>query len=117
MEIECLAHNVYFEASGESFQGKLAVAQVTMNRLNTTKKRNSVCNVVYEKRNKICQFSWVCSKGRKIKSIKAYEESKAAAYYAYYDLMRIEGIKDYLYFRRCCLYRKRKLVIGNHMFF
>ena len=29
-EVQCLAENIYFEAASESFEGKLAVAQVTL---------------------------------------------------------------------------------------
>lgn len=33
-EVQCLAENVYHESKSESFEGKLAVAQVTINRVN-----------------------------------------------------------------------------------
>ena len=31
-QLDCLAKNIYHEAAGEPFEGKVAVAQVTMNR-------------------------------------------------------------------------------------
>ena len=34
-ELECMSKNIYFEAAMESTAGKLAVAQVTMNRVNS----------------------------------------------------------------------------------
>tara|TARA_B110000503_G_scaffold42761_1_gene70021 strand:- start:1433 stop:2041 length:609 start_codon:yes stop_codon:yes gene_type:complete len=68
----CLATNIYHEARGESYAGKVAVANVTMNRVHSPKFPNTICNVVYQaqtkenwkgnivpKRNK-CQFSWYC---------------------------------------------------------
>lgn len=64
----CLALNIYFEAAVESTAGKLAVAQVTLNRVNSERYPESICEVVYEgplhasgfpKRN-MCQFSWYC---------------------------------------------------------
>jgi spore germination cell wall hydrolase CwlJ-like protein len=67
-EIECMAKNIYFEASVESTAGQLAVAQVTLNRVKSKHYPNSVCEVVYEgpkyvdgtpKRDR-CQFSWYC---------------------------------------------------------
>lgn len=64
-EVECLAKNIYFEAGGEPYAGKLAVAQVTMNRVKSRDYPRSVCGVVYQKTNGTCQFSWVCEgKGR-----------------------------------------------------
>jgi len=53
-ELHCLAQNVYFEARGELPVGQLAVAMVTMNRVESRRFPNSVCGVVWQKR----QFSW-----------------------------------------------------------
>jgi spore germination cell wall hydrolase CwlJ-like protein len=53
-EIECLATNVYFEALIESDIGRIAVANVTMNRVNSKHFPNTVCGVVWENK----QFSW-----------------------------------------------------------
>ena len=76
-EIECMAKNIYFEAAVESTAGQLAVAQVTLNRVNSKHYPNSVCEVVYQgphtsdgfpKRDR-CQFSWYCDgKGDEIKN-------------------------------------------------
>jgi spore germination cell wall hydrolase CwlJ-like protein len=68
----CLATNIYHEARGESYAGKVAVANVTMNRVLSPKFPGTICDVVYQshtrenwkgeevpKRNK-CQFSWYC---------------------------------------------------------
>ena len=59
-EIACLAENIYFEAGHESEQGQLAVAFVTMNRVNSGKFANSICGVVKQKIGSTCQFSWWC---------------------------------------------------------
>lgn len=74
-ELDCLAKNIYHEARGESREGKIAVAHVTMNRVNSKRFPNTVCGVVHQAvystwwleargrkvpvRNK-CQFSWYC---------------------------------------------------------
>ena len=73
--LECLALNIYHEARGESMQGQLAVAHVTLNRARDKRFPNTVCGVVYqakhskwwkEKHDKLvplknkCQFSWYC---------------------------------------------------------
>lgn len=59
-EVECLAKNIYYEAGSEPYKGKLAVAQVTMNRVKSNQFPRTVCGVVYQKSRGICQFSWVC---------------------------------------------------------
>lgn len=54
-DIDCLAHNIYHEARGESIKGQIAVAAVTINRLLTQGYPSSICKVVYQP----YQFSWV----------------------------------------------------------
>ena len=67
-QITCLARNIYFEASTESLLGREAVAWVTLNRVQSERYPDTVCDVVYQAhldrngnpiRNK-CQFSWYC---------------------------------------------------------
>ena len=64
-ELDCMAANIYFEASTQERIGKIGVAQVTMYRVRSPEFPNSVCEVVYQgpknKKNKrLCQFSWYC---------------------------------------------------------
>ena len=59
-EVECLAKNIYFEAGSEPYNGKVAVAEVTLNRVKSKQYPRTVCGVVYQKTNGVCQFSWVC---------------------------------------------------------
>lgn len=84
-ELECLAINIYREAGYEPFEGKVAVAQVTMNRVESADFPNDVCGVVFEK-NKfigkvVCQFSWYCDSSHRMRPINptAYEESMVVA--------------------------------------
>lgn len=60
----CMACQIYFESRGESEAGQLAVAQVTMKRANNN--TQYVCAKVFEKRKKVCQFSWACEDEPKI---------------------------------------------------
>jgi spore germination cell wall hydrolase CwlJ-like protein len=53
-QMRCLALNVYFEARGEPAEGQLAVAMVTLNRVNNRHFPDTVCRVVWQKK----QFSW-----------------------------------------------------------
>jgi len=45
-DIRCLALNIYHEARGESYEGRLAVATVTMNRMDSRRYPDNVCDVV-----------------------------------------------------------------------
>ena len=61
-ELYCLAKNIYFESRNQPKIGKIAVAQVTLNRVKSDKFPSTVCEVIYqggERRNR-CQFSWYC---------------------------------------------------------
>lgn len=59
-EFDCLVRNIYFEAGIEEDLGKYAVAQVTLNRMQTGRWGNNICKVVYAK----AQFSWTKIKKR-----------------------------------------------------
>jgi len=53
-QVRCLAENIYFESRGESLLGQVAVAKVTVNRLDEGY-ASTICGVVKAKG----QFSWV----------------------------------------------------------
>lgn len=74
-EIQCLAKNIYFEAASEPLHGKIAVAQVTMNRVHSQRYPNTVCDVVYQKNPRGCQFSWVCEGTKFIRDGDGWRES------------------------------------------
>jgi spore germination cell wall hydrolase CwlJ-like protein len=73
-ETLCLAKNLYFEAGNQPLAGKIAVGQVTLNRVGHEKFPSSICAVVYQTkeykkswktgekipRRGMCQFSWFC---------------------------------------------------------
>jgi spore germination cell wall hydrolase CwlJ-like protein len=67
-EIRCLQDNIFWEARNQSTLGKVAVAWVTINRLEDPRYPDTICGVVHQGlknadgsmvRNK-CQFSWYC---------------------------------------------------------
>jgi spore germination cell wall hydrolase CwlJ-like protein len=51
---QCLALNIYHEARGERVEGQIAVAHVTVNRVEHDEWPSTICDVVYEPK----QFSW-----------------------------------------------------------
>jgi spore germination cell wall hydrolase CwlJ-like protein len=56
----CIALAVYFEARGEPEIGQRAVAAVVMNRARDRRWPDDPCEVVWQRNERGCQFSWVC---------------------------------------------------------
>lgn len=72
----CLAINIYWEARNQNVSGQLAVAQVTMNRVNDSRYPDNVCEVVYDYK----QFSWYWDgKPDRPKNKKAWEKAMMVA--------------------------------------
>lgn len=85
-EVECLAQNIYFEAGHEPYEGKLAVAQVTINRVEHPEYPKTVCGVVWQQSKdrrtgrRVAQFSWTLDgRSDSPKSKTAYEQAYAVA--------------------------------------
>lgn len=63
-ELICLALNDYFEARGESLRGRVAVAQVVLNRARDERFPRDLCKVITQNLSSeqhLCQFSWTCN--------------------------------------------------------
>ncbi|MFA7287423.1 MAG: cell wall hydrolase [Melioribacteraceae bacterium] len=73
-EEHILALNIYFESGVEDYSGKIAVAQVTLNRVNSNKYGDTVKEVVYSP----SQFSWTLKERENPEGV-LWEESKRAA--------------------------------------
>ena len=126
-ELECLTRNIYWEAASEPFEGKVAVAQVTMNRVESGRFAGSVCgvvtqkNVVYEK--VICQFSWYCEGNYKVKPVykPLWRESEEVAKKVYLEGFRLPSVKEALYYHATYInpnWKKQKIAeIGQHVFY
>jgi spore germination cell wall hydrolase CwlJ-like protein len=117
-ELLCLAKNIYYEARGESAQGKIAVAQVTLNRVtHRTEFEASICGVVYAKH----QFSWTMAPHREPRG-PAWLEAKAIAKAVVIGTAHLPGFKA-LYFHNLTVKPRwsstKELVgrIGNHIFY
>ena len=98
----CLVDNIYFEARGQGKVGWIAVAFVTVNRMNDNRYPNTICEVVHQAptreswkkngkyypiRNK-CQFSWYCDG-------KADDIHNEDLYYEIYDFVQRIMTPDY----------------------
>jgi spore germination cell wall hydrolase CwlJ-like protein len=129
-QLDCLAKNIYYEAGIEKYEGKLAVAQVTMNRVNSGKYPKDICSVVYQKTTDqnlrtVCQFSWTCMvKELVIKDKYSWEESQLIAKRALTEPYVHDTIaqSNALFFHAVYVkpnWEKTKVVkqIGNHIFY
>lgn len=80
-ELVCLTRNIYFEARGESREGQLAVAYVTLNRVGKSEFADTICGVV-EQENVfgVAQFSWMSDgKSDRPKDHEAYAQAMLVA--------------------------------------
>lgn len=126
-QLGCLSKNIYYEAGSEPFEGKVAVAQVTLNRVNSGQFPNDVCktiyqkNVVYEK--VICQFSWACDRDTSIRppNNASYRESEEVAKKVLLEEFRLPALKEAMYYHADYInpgWKREKITkIGHHIFY
>lgn len=116
-DIQCLDSNIYHEAGVESKAGKLAVAQVTYNRMRTGDWGKTICAVVHAPK----QFSWVGGEIKK-KSGKLWDEAVKIRK-EFMEGLRIPALNNALYFHTKAVRPKwsykldKIMVIGNHIFY
>jgi N-acetylmuramoyl-L-alanine amidase len=126
-QLDCLARNIYHEAGYESFEGKVAVAQVTINRAESGQFPSDICKVVYQKNivyeKVLCQFSWYCEQASSKKPINGtvYTESMEVAKKVLLEGFRLPSVKDALYFHGDYInpgWRRQQVAkIGRHIFY
>lgn len=121
-QIQCLAKNIAFEAADQNIDGKIAVAQVVMNRTKDPKFPKTPCEVITQKNRRGCQFSWFCKGKWNIKDQNVLQESLRIAEEVY--LNNVEDITDgSLYYHADYVrpyWRKAfqvSYVIGDHIFY
>jgi hypothetical protein len=118
-DVECLTRNIYYEARGEDHRGQMAVAHVTINRLKTGYWGDSICKVVYAKK----QFSWTLAKKLPRPDSKVWADSEEVARKVLAG-HRIRGLTRSLYYHatyikdpRWADSRHEAGQIGNHIFY
>jgi len=122
-DVECLAKNIYFEAGSEPRTGKIAVAEVTMNRVKSRQFPKTVCGVVYQKTKGTCQFSWVCENKKGIRSRGMWRESVQIAENILISKRKYGIIGNAMYFHADYVepaWSSQKVLvkqIGNHIFY
>lgn len=121
-QIQCLAENAYFEAGNQSRRGMIAVSNVVMNRSEDRRFPRTPCGVVRQKARGVCQFSWVCSRGRVIRDYALFRRTRDVAEDVYLDQVgdvtngAIFYHADYVRPRWASIFR-RTVTIGDHIFY
>ena len=121
-DITLLANLIYCEARGESYEGKLAVASVVINRILSSKYPDTMAGVIYQK----SQFAPVTSTKNSFVEALAYD--KAANSKGCYEAAReaaagITNVSNCVYFQTLAYLEKVdrlhvvRYVIGNHGFY
>jgi len=126
-QLDCLARNIYHEAGYEPFEGKVAVAQVTINRAESGQFPSDICKVVYQKNvvyeKVMCQFSWYCEGPSAMKPMNGpvYTESMEVAKKVLLEGFRLPDLKNALYFHGDYIHpgwdKKPVAKIGHHIFY
>lgn len=125
-QLSCLSKNIYFEAATEPFEGKVAVAQVTINRSNSGKFPSDICDVVFQKTKftdkVVCQFTWYCERGPKIpEKNQAFIESQEVAKKVLLENFRLPSLTHAMYYHADYVNPNWKLPritkIGKHIFY
>jgi spore germination cell wall hydrolase CwlJ-like protein len=126
-QLDCLAINIYREAGHEPFEGKVGVAQVTLNRAAHPDFPKDICAVVYQKNNWsgriVCQFSWYCDSAHRARAInrEAYTESMEVAKKVLLEGFRLPSLEPALYYHADYVnpqWRLDRIIkIGVHIFY
>jgi len=131
-QISCLADNIYFESAHEPTKGKIAVAFVTLNRMNHHRYPDTVCEVVKQRTQRVCQFSWYCEERpyamHKNKVLtktnnKLYNEIVELSTYVYFNYEMMDDPSDGALFYHADYVNPqwknmiRTAVIGRHIFY
>ena len=117
-EFQCLAKNIYYEAGIEDRAGKIAVAQVTWNRVQNGTWGKTVCKVVYAPR----QFSWTHENKPAPRGTLWHQSQQAAR--DFLDGVRVTGLDHSKYYHATWISAPAwteamqfTTVIGQHIFY
>lgn len=123
-DLQCLTDNLVMEAGVEAIEGKLAVAQVTMNRVRDKRFGNDVCAVVYQHK----QFSWTTDTPKNRNNYRnmnkqQYQESYDIAKKVLIEKFEIPSLRTALFYHadyvnpKWAEDKKKIIKIGRHIFY
>lgn len=121
MDAWCLAKNIFHEAGIEDRLGRYAVAQVTLNRVRSSRYPNTICDVVYDP----AQFSWTLDRNlRKSRPTgPLWRESVRVAEDVIHRGYRVKGLESAMFYHADYVspfWRKPEAKIakvGTHIFY
>lgn len=126
-QLHCMTQNVYYEAAHEPAEGKIAVAQVVMNRVASSEFPNDPCQVIFQKNHfysrVVCQFSWYCDGSMYRRPIREdlWLESQEAAKLVLLENFRLTGLEHALFYHADYVNprwpKDRITKIGRHIFY
>jgi len=121
IDVFCMAKNIFHEAGVEDRMGKYAVAQVTLNRMKSTRYPNDICHVVMDP----FQFSW--ANDRSIRWTRPrgplWEESRRIAEDVVKNGARVRGLEMALFYHADYVSPRWKkpeakiAKVGTHIFY
>jgi len=82
-QIQCMAENTYFEAGHEPVKGRIAVNNVVLNRAKDDRFPSTPCGVINQRTSRVCQFSWKCEGGKRIRDGVAFAKAREIAEHVY----------------------------------
>ena len=121
-QVDCLAENIYYEAGYEPRDGKIAVAMVTLNRVQDPQFPKDICSVVKQKVNSTCQFSWFCEQNKRIQNTPVYTQAREVALTVYANYEKMHDMTQGALFYHADYVNprwklERTVVIGRHIFY
>jgi spore germination cell wall hydrolase CwlJ-like protein len=126
-QLHCMTQNVYYEAAHEPAEGKIAVAQVVMNRVASPEFPNDPCQVIFQKNHfysrVVCQFSWYCDGSQYRRPIREdlWLDSQEAAKLVLLENFRLTGLEHALFYHADYVNprwpKDRITKIGRHIFY
>jgi len=126
-QLHCMTQNVYYEAAHEPAEGKIAVAQVVMNRVASPDFPDDPCQVIFQKNvfysRVVCQFTWYCDGSMHRRAIREdlWRESQEAAKLVLLENFRLTGLEQALFYHADYVNprwpKDRIIKIGRHIFY
>ena len=119
-ELGCMALNIYHEGRGEDRKGQVAIAAVTMNRVHSEDYPDTVCEVVWQRK----QFSWThtASKYHSVTDQAAWQQSLRLAR-SFLDSEKVSEVGNATHYHASTVQPywasedKRVARVGNHLFY
>jgi spore germination cell wall hydrolase CwlJ-like protein len=120
-QVDCLAENIYYEAGYEPRDGKIAVAMVTLNRVQDPQFPKDICSVVKQKTKSTCQFTWFCE-NKTLQNNSAYSQAQDIALLVYANYEKMQDMTQGALFYHADYVNprwklERTVVIGRHIFY